>query len=624
MRADKRSVGAVFDHTLRLIAPLFQRPYVWTEAENWDPLWLSIIEVAERRLDERQRRPRPHFLGAIVLDQLRTRVGEVEARQIIDGQQRMTTLQLAIAALRDLAGELGLPQFQAAWTKLCENEIPLSEDPDEKFKVWPTNVDRAWFRRTMSARSLQQVREHYDSSEPPNGGDRRIADAYLYFSRQAARWLGPRTSPELERRMRALYGAIREDLHLVAIDLDEEDDAQLIFETLNALGTPLLPADLVKNYLFHAAAPDEIDRLYAAYWRPLDQESDFWRAPVRQGRLMRPRIDLFLQHYLTLATREEVSATHLFAAFREYAEENPEICPAEHLQRLRTYSAIYQRFDQPRPRSREEVFFYRLEQLDTTTVLPLLLEAFHQMGTPERRGELEQVLDDLESFLVRRAVCGLTPKNYNRLFLDLLQECGADGDVTADAVRAFLQRGTAETNRWPDDQEFSTALLYQPLYNRMVRRRLRMLLEALEEALRSDYTEQVALERQKLQVEHLMPQQWRTHWPLPRQADEAEEAERRQARLHRLGNLTLLTRKLNPSVSNGAWADKIEAILDHSALALNRRLRNESWDEGAIERRGQELAALALEIWPYPAPTGDARLQPSGGTAARPAVAAAT
>ena len=116
------------------------------------------------------------------------------------------------------------------------------------------------------------------------------------------------TEPSFTERLKALWQTIKDDMQVVVIDLDDNDDAQVIFETLNALGTPLLPADLIKNFLFQSAElkSENLEALYEKYWNPFDRDSAFWREEVRQGRLNRPRIDLFLQHYLTLMKGDEV------------------------------------------------------------------------------------------------------------------------------------------------------------------------------------------------------------------------------------------------------------------------------------------------------------------------------
>src|SRR5690349_1770667 len=128
MNANKKNVGGIFDPSIRFVAPLFQRPYVWNEEKNWIPLWESIHEVENRRLQGAV--GRPYFLGAIVLELMDTRTGEVEARQIIDGQQRLTTLQIALSAMRDFALNKGSEQYHEGFKRLTENFVP-SSNPDE-------------------------------------------------------------------------------------------------------------------------------------------------------------------------------------------------------------------------------------------------------------------------------------------------------------------------------------------------------------------------------------------------------------------------------------------------------------------------------------------------------------
>ena len=181
MDTRKLTVNAVFDVTERKEAPLFQRPYVWNRQRNLEPLWESIQSVAQKRLAGAD--VRPHFLGTIVLDQLKTPTGLVHARQIIDGQQRLTTLQLALAAARDISQQSDQRKYRDAFKKLIINEVPLSEDPDDVFKVWPTNADRQEFREVMTAQSVEAVQGL--SFE----GNSLIKDAYLFFAEAFTSWL---------------------------------------------------------------------------------------------------------------------------------------------------------------------------------------------------------------------------------------------------------------------------------------------------------------------------------------------------------------------------------------------------------------------------------------------------
>jgi uncharacterized protein (DUF1810 family) len=395
---------------------------------------------------------------------------------------------------------------------------------------------------------------------------------------------------------------------VVVIDLDENDDAQVIFETLNALGTPLLPADLIKNFLFQSAEVrgDNSGQLYERYWKPFDERSDFWRAAVSQGRLKRPRIDQFLQHYLTLMKGDEVQATHLFAEFRVHARKNPTVSAADHLLSLHSYGGIFERFFTGyNESSREGQFFYRLGELETTTFFPLLLEVF-KAADDHPQQEVQAVLVDLESFIVRRMVCGLTTKNYNLLVRSLIQKLRAGDRFSATAIRDFLLSQDAESTRWPTDAEFHAAWLNRAVYKQLTRGRVRIVLEALELALHTGRSEKVKIES-KLTIEHVMPQKWGEHWPLPGGVPAEEAKQLRDQLLHTFGNLTLVTGMLNPAMSNSAWTTKKAALSEHGAFALNRKITLcalPTWDETAIKHRAVELFHLAKTIWPKPVAAG--------------------
>ena len=583
---------------------------MWNREKNWEPLWEAIQDVADRRVLDKS--PRPRFLGAIVLAQLRTETGEVEARQVIDGQQRLTTLQIALAAMRDVAGGLDSEDYKEAFRQMTRNHIPSKKSADNAFKVWPTNRDRSDFKKTMTAHSAEARRELYDVPAKARSCGHLIPDAYLFFCRQLSDWLSVGTSEstegesggseeadELERRLECLWTAMRQDLILVVIDLAEKDDPQLIFETLNALGTPLLPADLVKNYLFHQAIADKlnIQELYDHCWKPFDDQSHYWRKEVRQGRLNRPQIDLFLQHYLTLKMTEEAVATNLFGNFKDYVGKSADdLSAADHLHSLREYGDIYHSFESFPLDTVEGRFFYRLREMDTTTVLPVLLELFRSQKSLE---ECRQVVADLESYLIRRAICGWTPKNFNRMFTDLIKRLTANG-YTANEVRTFLLERTGESGKWPTDRELEYVFLERPLYHQITRARLRLVLEAIELAIHDEKSEKISIAEQ-LTIEHIMPQEWHRHWPLDEGAGLEEENDR-ELLIHTIGNLSLVTKKLNPSLSNSPWAKKKEAILEHSALALNRKLKiHENWDESCIRKRSRELFELAKKVWRRPA-----------------------
>lgn len=598
------SLRDVFEHNIHHIVPLFQRPYVWRREAQWAPLWEDLRRLAEHVLAGRP--VRAHFLGATVHEKIPSPPGHIETRLVIDGQQRLTTLQILLEAFADKVAETGLDNYGQALLNLTRNNHPLSTSPQEKFKIWPTNADRDHFRQTMEAESPAALLKSYGVRADASRINHPIADAYLYFHSEISAWLGPDENG-LENRVGALYAAIRDNVRLVVIDLDEHDDAQLIFETLNARGTPLLSADLVKNLLLQSAEASDADAedLYNRYWRPFDDEANYWRADVGRGHAKRPRIEGFLQNFLTLKTVEQVPASHLYAVYRDFAHDAASGSPEEQLISLDHYAAIYRRLEGPGAPPRIALFLERITTMDVGTSYPFLLELFNVLETEP--AFLEATLVDLESFLVRRMVCRLSTRGYNILFIGLVGALAADPADIPTNVRSALLSGTAEVDRWPDDEEFMQGWVGNPLYENLTRPRLRMLLEALERALRGSKLAETDDVPRNLTVEHIMPRAWETHWPLP--PDEAPEvaAVARRRAIHTIGNLTLLSERLNPSISNGPWHDadhqtgKRSALIDHTVLHLNKQVcKRENWSEKAISERSNDLFELARTIWHRP------------------------
>ena len=210
-------------------------------------------------------------------------------------------------------------------------------------------------------------------------------------------------------------------------------------------------------------------------------------------------------------------------------------------------------------------------------------------------------MGDVESFLVRRMICQLNTRGYNRLFTELLKRLGNGVGPVSERVREYLLSSDADSVRWPKDDEFKTAWMTSPLFRALAQKRVRLVLAAIEQRLRTGKTESMPLTG-KLTIEHILPQDWQKHWPLQARQEGAEDPlERRERLIHSLANLTLLTGSLNPSVSNGPWESKRQQIKEHSLLRLNNDLcKHEVWNEDCIEDRGRQLFDLARAIWTYP------------------------
>lgn len=623
MEANARHLERLFDQTVSYQIPLFQRPYVWTLEINWEPLWDDIQALLDKQL--RGGKVHPHFLGAVVLEQLPNAAGTIDVRQVIDGQQRFTTLQLFLIAARDHATALKNEKFIERFTDFVENSRNRIDQPDELFKVWPTNSDRPAFRLVHAAGSPAALDKALKAKPAKIGGLNNIVEAYRYFHTQIGGWIEGVLDNEEDSvalaekskddRFDALWQVVKSKLHMVVIDLDKEDETQIIFETLNARGVELLPADLIKNFLFRKAVGDneDVEKLYEIYWQRF--ETPFWREEIQQGRIKRPRIDTFINHYLALMTRDEVRSSHLFNAFKTYALTKTEptdgsepalvMTTAEHVEQLARYSEVFDVFSWPeKQHPRLALFLRRLEAIDTQTLYPFLLHVYAEL-MPDRREEFDGILAVLESFLMRRLIVNLTPKGYNRLFIDLIRAVDKRGDIATASVVSQLGKATGESSRYPSDEELRIAVFELPLYGRLAQYKVRVVLEALDTFAQTSKSEVLPLPS-GLTIEHVMPQTWQTHWSLPPESTadpitEQKAATRRSVMLNTLGNLTLITGSLNPSLSNSAWSVKRPELLKFNKLNLTQYFHGQdanTWDEVAIRKRTEVLFSQLVRIWP--------------------------
>jgi hypothetical protein len=603
MRPDTHTVQQLFERDVRYVVPLYQRPYVWDAEHQWEPLWDDIVALLQHQESGDVAGLWSHFLGAIVLEQEPHAPGRIPSFLVIDGQQRLTTLQLLVAAAACELATAGAENDAALLRELVENN-PRKATGEQVIKVWPTNANRTAFAAVMSP-----------GGPPPGHVDdpnNRIDESFAFFRERVADYLrgdeedGDDPAGDLAVRAERLRVTLSDLLKVVSITLEADDNAQVIFETLNARGTPLLALDLVKNTVFHQAARQQrdTDALYEQVWRP-ELDDDYWRRERRQGRLYRPAGELFLMHWLTMRLERVTPATELFATFRQRVQPTSD---AESLIReLVSDAKVLRGFDALPAGSPEAVFFARLTALDASTVMPIVLLLFRSVEVdPERR---RRCLRMLESWLARRALMRLTVKNYNRLVPRLVARLKADLDRCDEVLFTALAGGEGEISRWPDDQEFIEFLISRDLYGTVSRPRLAMALAAVEASLRSAKTEiEVS---GTLTIEHLIPQDWEKHWPLtdpdgkPREDEPRKRAAaERNARLHRLGNLTIVTSPLNSAMSNEPWKTKREALNRHTVLLLNSRIASrEQWDERAVDEHGTWLAERLAAIWPGPMAT---------------------
>jgi GNAT superfamily N-acetyltransferase len=603
-----RTPQMVFMQPQRLIVPLFQRPYVWNKENQWEPLWNDLVRVTERHLRSPHQKHYPHFLGAVVLQQVQNPMGSMQERTIIDGQQRLTTLQILLDALHAELLSVNATAPALRIEPLVLNAEPFCSRPEDRFKVWPTNRDRPAFNSVMGSK-------HPVNHDAVGHVDEKMVEAHRFFSEQAREWLSRDGTEQGGARAAAIEAVARDRLQMVVIDLTADENAQEIFETLNARGVQLTPADLIKNFVFQRLLDSgaDVEDAYERYWKEF--EVAFWETQISAGRLRLPRSSIFLNHWLVTRTGEEVLAREVFQEFKNHANREPGPPMLALLAVVNRAAHVYRSFVQSAADpggsiNRLGLFGYRTGVLESEVIKPLVLCLLDPEEPPIPIDQLTKALDVVESWMVRRMLIRATTKNYNQVVADLIAHL-RKGDRTSagDAVEAFLASQTSDSRYWPDNKEVREELQVLPAYRRLGRGRLRMVLEAIEDHKRGWHAGQEGLggervARGKFTIEHIMPRKWTTqHWPLPEGSRGESE---RDGLIHTIGNLTLLTSRLNSKVSNGPWigeTGKRQGLEAHDVLKLNLQLLKEAgdaWTDAAIRARSEELSRLIVEIWPVP------------------------
>lgn len=624
MDAKPLSIGKILSERQRFIVPIYQRTYAWNQREL-EPL----VEQIEGKADELLKTNKvafSHYMGALLLIPDSDPVfGRIQAFNVVDGQQRLTTFHLCFAALRDVAKTYG---FEAVARQISDlivhsDDTPMQDRATERYKLEPTTYDRILFRHIIDL-DRPALRKKYPEHFFKNGNIRNTAPgplwAYWYFWEEADDYiregvrLADRTQHDqgmLQKRLLALSTVLFEHFRLIVITLAADDDAQVIFETLNSGGKPLAAMDLVRNDVFHRANRRNEDQsaLLEEHWSEFEQP--FWKQEQTQGRMKKPRIDFFLGHVLAAERGAVISLGELFSEYKAFVAASGFESTADELRALTKYAPAYRQLAEPSPTGELSKLSRRLNTFDLSTAYPLVLIIAQSEADDETKARL---YDLIGSYVIRRAICYLTAKNYNNLFVEVAAYLKVHG-VTEDAYYAVMEsKKSSDTSRFPSDAEFASAIRTRPQYGWIPQHRLKLILEELEFAMRDRFNIQGTLQ-DGLTIEHIMPQNWPMYWPLPSgtvapadfvtAVDDAtrSEIEVRQAVVQTLPNLTLLTPPANSSASNLNFEAKRVRLHD-SLLKTNIAIASEAvWDEAAIARRGDALATAAVALWPSPQPS---------------------
>ncbi|WP_370011841.1 DUF262 domain-containing protein [Nocardiopsis sp. LDBS0036] len=556
--------------------PLYQRPYSWGRKEL-EQLWADLTEQMESDEDQGHHRPSAvgHFIGSVVLAPGSSSASGLDRWLVIDGQQRLTTLSVALAAVRDRLLSMADEDAAAKANADRIHEIYLvnrHEVGDDKYRLMPTQLDRHAYRALVNG-------------DPNAGGSDTIGYAYNFF-------LSNLTSHTVQELVR-VEAAIGRRLSLVEIQAETGDNVYRIFESLNNTGKKLSQTDLLRNFVF-MLLPQTGQEVYDEVWLPMQDELGpdtletlAWLDLVLRGdekakqsevyNLQKSRLDKISAKGGEKAIRAELEQLRrlgqlLLKVMDSHGyEDDPEL--AKCLHRLESWgNAIY------RP-------------------LALHLMVLRDQGQAATE-DVVRALEYVESFLVRRMLAGTATNNLNRIFMSAPKEI-EPGSTVADAVHRYLSH---PRRLWPGDKAFSEAIATRSFYWSGKPFQKTFVLRRLEESYGA--AEPVDFEQAKLTIEHVMPQSPTHEWleVLRGQTDPGEtDIELHERLLHTLGNITLSGQ--NSKLSNHMFERK-QKIFQTSALRMNQEIAEApSWGRPEIEARAARLIERAIRLWPAPLPS---------------------
>ncbi|GAA8045861.1 DUF262 and DUF1524 domain-containing protein [Helicobacter pylori] len=528
----------------QLVIPIYQRVYSW-EKEQCEQLWDDIIKTGGNDQIE------GHFIGSIVFVQDGIYTTNYNELLIIDGQQRLTTITLLFIALRNCSSD------EVKHKKMESYLINSGNDGDKKFRLILSESDKDTLLSLID-------KDRRKPSEP----SLKIVENFKLFEK----WIRKNTD-KLETIFKGL-----EKLMIVWIALKEKDDPQLIFESMNSKGIELTQTDLIRNYIVMETEVKKQEDFYNQYWRAMEEN-------FKQNETLFNR---FVRHYLTIKTRETPNINKVYVALKDYRQKEG-IGIEDLLKDLQKYCGYFCQivFKKEADKDLNKALRF-LVDLEMDVIYPLLLELYSDYSDGVlSKDDFIRSIALIESYICRRAVCGLGTNSLNKVFSSFTKHI--QKDEYFESLKVHF--GSLINNqRFPNNDEFKDCFITIDFYNL---KKKKYFFERLENFDRKErvYTHEYT-------TEHIMPQHLTEEW----ERDLGENfQEIHNKYLHTIGNLTLTG--YNPEYSNKSFQEKrdMEKGFKDSPLRLNRGLRDlKSFGEEEIKKRANDLADLALKIWTYP------------------------
>jgi predicted transport protein len=556
VKAIDRPFTSIINGTMQYVIPVFQRDYNWTEA-NCEQLWKDVLRIGQETSS------RGHFLGSVVYVPTGDSAAGFTRWLLIDGQQRLTTLTLLLAALRDHIAE-------TQWTGSVDG--PTAKRIDAYFLKNLQEEGERHHKLVLRRNDQATLRALLDSKELPVATSEHVRDNYDFFREQIAD-----ADPEL------VYRGIGR-LVIVDVTLDRNaDDPQLIFESLNSTGLDLSQADLIRNFILMRLPEKEQTALYEEYWSKIEA---LFRGSGRA-------FDSFVRDYIALqvqASKQEKADEIYFAFRREFGSigthKDKLVGFLSELLRFARYNAAFSFGSDSWLALREPLARLRRLVDVPATVIMRLFDCHDRLGTLSAK-DFTNAIELLESFVLRRSTCGEQTRGYWQVFANLAYRIDPEKPLTSLITRLAL---LPETYAFPKDDDFRKALEDRDIYHMRI---CFDLLENLENRGSKEPTD-----TRTYSIEHILPQNEKLA-PAWRKMLGKEWQSVQREWLHRLGNLTLTG--YNSTYSARPFEDKksIAGGFSESSVRLNKYVRDQDqWTAVEIERRGKQLAKRALAIWP--------------------------
>ena len=553
MKAASANLLSLIKGPKQFVIPIYQRTYSWHQVQC-EQLFKDILRISSSE----QSLTQGHFVGSVVYFQEGVHtVSDVPKLLVIDGQQRLTTVTLLIAALSFFVKK-NKPDIGTNFTKLQNYYLfNAEEDGDLHYKMLLTRRDK---------QTLIDLLNEVPVTEPCS---QRVKENFEFFKNKIN-----------NDNVQAVYNGL---MRLFVVDVALEkgvDNPQLIFESLNSTGLDLSQADLIRNFILMGLELEQQKDLYNKHWFPMEQS---------YGNEYTNLFDWFMRDYLSVKTGQITKVNRVHEAFKQFSQSRG--APGDIsllVEDIHHFSNYYVNMVlHKEPNEALNRAFKRISRLKVDVSRPFLLAVYADFANDlVSAKDVEQILCLVENYVFRRAVCGIPTNSLNKTFANLYQRIDLDNYLESLQV-AFLRMGSYK--RFPTDQEFINELQTKDVYNFRGRNYLLDRLENYqrkERVLISEYT-----------IEHVMPQnpELSESWQLML-GEEWQQVQ--QTYLHTLGNLTLTA--YNSELSDRPFSDKksIKGGFDDSPIRLNESVRQvEEWNENAIKQRAESLAGKACKIW---------------------------